>query len=736
MILKFNVNKKMNLTFLNNSFGDSMKKITKLSKVMFALLVLLALPLSDAMSQNFIMETGAATYNATCGGVIKMKNTAGSIVKNNSNPLGTNEVNAVKGVVDWAATTVLPAPQSVQGLWYERMVISGGADKDVATDVYIVGDACATPLTGYALLSTYPFYIVPGQVTETNTFAGTFNYVGTTQTIFPATGDDSYDNLNLEGPGTFTVADDLPTTVNGTLTLPTGNTLAVLGDLYTGDASDLAGATTVNNGGTINVGTGDLTFSGNVTVTDGTLNGGTGDIIINTNSTLALAASTGSVNLGPAEVMTITGAITNAGDGTNLDFDCASIINYNGVQAPQIVLPTIASNPYGILNLSAGEKRGGSGNGNNIEVCANFTLAGGNLDMNTNTGYLHMQSIAGTVTYGAGTGTEEVVGGFRRTTTGAVAATDYTFNNYKTTINFSNLPDAGTYYQLNVRPGVNPNQYVAATDVNRKITASYDVSAMEYTLKVGYLNSENPTYPTVPDGLGESDLKFFEANAANTASEKIAGIGYTRNTVDNLHSLSLGGLLDGSAAVEGTIEKILASTNDLVLRANNTMYSIVDGRWSNPNVWDEGRIPVATDNVEVRTMVYVGIDGAFAGTSGGADNTPTLNTRAEFDDYGTNAAANKITIGNYANATLILGNEDNGATYVHKTAFNGTAFINNNTNLAVAPTLFSIAKGTVAPTDVNGLWLTTFGTNIPVLGTKQLENKGAISNQGIIEIGD
>ncbi len=713
----------------NNSFGDFMKKFTKVSSALLALFVIFSFSLNEVSAQDFIMSTTGATYNATCGGVIKMKSATGQIQRLNSNPLGTDDANAIKGIVDWAAS----AEQSVQALYYEKMMLSGG-NKTIPGGVNIVGEACSPGelFPGYDDFATYPF-VVDDPTGTTNDFTGDFTYSGGPVTVFPLDGDDAYKDLDLTGTGPYTIEDGKTTEVTGTFTAGPSD-LTVEGDLVLNngptDNSTITGNTTIDNGGSIQVGGGDLTFEGNITVDDGTLKGGDGDIIIDDGSTLTLTGNNGKIDLDGGEELIITGTFTNGGNGTNLDLACTSVVTYNGTAANQIVVPTLASNPYGILNLSAGTKRGGTASyGNNIEICGDFSLAGGNLDMVTNTGYLNMQHVAGNVTY---TGDYEVVGKFRRTMDAPVANTAYTFNNVNTKLAYSTV-GTGTYYELDVRPVTNPNQYDGTMDVKRKITANYDVSGVTYGLQLGYLASELPSFTGDAAGLTENDFKFFEATAG--AIEKVAGTGYAHDQATTFHYVSLAGLQNGNAAVgDGTIENIIASGNDIVLRANNTMYSIVDGRWSNPNVWDEGRIPNENDNVELRTMVYVGIDGPFAGTSGGADNTPTLNTQSEFADYGTGYAANKITIGNVQYASLIIGNEDNGATYVHKAKFNGTSFINNNTN-APAGTFPIIAKGSAVKTGFNGLWLTDYGTNPSMFGAQQIENNGTINNQGIIEVG-
>lgn len=753
-----------------------MKNFANLSKALFALFVLLALPISDAMSQEFIMQTGTATYNATCGGVIKMKAVNGKFTNNGGNNLGTvSATNAIDGIVDWAG----PAGQPVQGLWYEKMVISTATDKTIEDGVYITGEACPTPTNGYDF-TTYSFYIA--NTGAENAFSGTFNYVGTgTQTVFPGTGDDSYNNIAF-GTGDYVVPAGT-TTIEGTIELDPAGTLAVNGTFESGAASSLAGNVTVAAGGDFNIGTGLITFDGTLNLTgDGTVNGGAGgltannDVVLNgtgsainvgagnltfndvltlTEGTLAAADNvTGEVNLGAASVTTIgtngdlsfgentqlniTGAITNNGDGTNLLFACSSEVLYNSTTAGQLIMPTLDTHPYGILTLSGADKIGdaAANYADNIAICGNFSLAGGNLQMMTNGGYVHMLTPASTATYAD---LFEVNGGFRRKLTTAGAG-DYTFNNSGTILTLGGAPASGDYYQMTIQKATNPNDYDNTTDVNRKITVDYDLAGITYALQAAYLDSDLGT-------VTEADLKFFEANTI-PESEKIAGTGYTRTnaTGSTFGLLKMSGMVDGTTEVDEIIDKYIKSGNDLVLRANNKLYSIVDGRWSNPNVWDEGRTPVATDNVELRSMVYVGINGPFAGTTGLVDQTNDIdslqNMRPENTLYtGGVAAANEIVIADVAGSALVMGNEDNGGTYVHKTNKTGTSFFNDNTNAPTPSFPLSVAKNTITGTHgFNGLWLTSYVTGntpgIPVLGVAQIQNSGTINNEGVIEVGN
>ncbi len=559
------------------------------------------------------------------------------------------------------------------------------------------------------------------------------------------------------GSGNVTIAND-GTTTHGTLALT--NTAAVT--TGTGNVT-VQGPTTTADNTTITVAAaGGLTFTntlglaGDLFVADGTEAAPLGTLTIATTGA-ATIATTGNLDLGSYSNMIIAGTIANEGVGTNLIFDCTSTANYTaGVQT---IMPTIATNPYGNLTLSGvGLKQSGnvptypSGEQSNISVCKNFSLAGGNLDMykgGTNPGSLVMKDATLNPTYAA---QFEVVGRMQRNwTTGNTA---YTFNNTKTTVVLTGGTAAGgtatDYFAMDVRPGVNPRQFNAETDVNRKIVMDYTSGFIGWSanVQVGYLpNTEKPSFTGTGAGLSIADLKYFEADDGGI--EKLGGTGYgTPNTTDPMSHMSMAGILPGTAPVDNIIEREFTSGHDLVLRANNTMYNIANGRWTNPNSWDEGRVPTAADNVELRYSVYVGIDGGFIGTTGGAsDDTPTENTKSEYNHYGNTdvAAAKRIIIANKLaaagspNPALIIGNEDNPDGYIFRTAVGGVI---DNQNATTASLPWPIAPGTLKSTvnigDIQGIWVTPFviGTKVPGIGAAAITNVGTVNNQGVIEVGE
>lgn len=723
-----------------------------LKSYLITLAVIIGFSFSTAIAQDFVSEGTSSAYNASCKGVIKIKSLTGTFVNNGTAVnMGQGESgNPIDGTVDYGATA---AGQSVFGFYYTRLVLTGG-NKSVNDGVRITGTECATPLAAYPDLANYPYY---EDVTNV-TYAGTFYYVGAgpaTQTIFPqysVTGGqpDNYNVLDLSGGGP---KDILPGDVVGVGTInsdPT-TTLSIAGGLNIGDGpSTFDGLVTLDNpAAEITVNNGDVTFDNNLTVNSGTLAvDGTGDAIVGPTSTLALVGNTSVIDLGPSTDLVITGLITNGGDGTNLDFDCLSTVTYNGTQNPQSILPTIATNAYGNLAMTGGAKRSGLGNGNNLYLCNNLALTGGNLDMYTNNGTLFMTNLAGTATYGGGTGNEEVEGKFNRTTGTAVGA--YTFNNRFTTIDLAADVDNPTSIELNVRPGVNPNNYDGARDLNRKINLTYTGNAGDfaYEMSAGYQYTDRPNW-NAPNT--EASVRMYEADGVGTPDdvEKI-GTGQTptrqaAGSIGNLGYVSLAGILNGTGAVPNGIG-IFASTHDVLLRTGpTTFYTIADGRWTNPNVWDEGTTPTAIDNAELRHSIYVGIDGPFINTTGGTNEVAINNTLKEATVYAGNvAAANQIVIApktGTPSPALIMGNEDNGDGYVFwTTSTTGYSLTNNNLNAPTVAYGSLLAKSTYenVASPFNGVWLTEYvtGAHYPTLKTNKLLNKGTINNDGVIEVGN
>jgi hypothetical protein len=638
------------------------------------------------------------------------------------------------------------------------MALSGDA-KTLPDAIFITGSGCPTPLTGYTNLANYPFYVASG--TGTRTYADTLHFSGTgTQTLWPeanaAGGTNAYNEISLSGGGSKRIASTDTVGVNTKITSVSGTEFSIYGGLKTGTGeSDLNGDIVLNNtNAAVIVGHGNVVFNGNVTDSVGSINSasGSGPVTIGSSSTLTLVGATSVLNFGANDSLKITGIFDNKGPGTNLNFDCTSNVVYNGTQTPQIVVPTLSTNHYGNLSLLGGAKQGGTYTyGHDIYICTNFALGGGNLDMHTNTGTLFMTDTAGTATYAAN---EEVDGAFSRTVDGA--ARSYTYNDKFTILTLGTSASNPTQFKITDRPSTAPNVYDASKDIDRKITLNYTGNSVNFTfgIEAGYLLAEGPGSGAWTAPYTQTGVRFYEGDAQPKIEKVGTGQTYGRQAAagTSLGFVSLAGI--GNTATQNVPNGIglFASNNDLELRTGpTTFYSIADGRWTNPNTWDEGQIPDTASSAEIRTMVYVGIDGPFAGTGNGsgADNTDVNNTKSELSVYPDGYGAQVITIADgFASASvhpsLVVGNEDNGAGYVFKAKATTNPFVNANTTAATG-TIPIGAKSSIASNSIfNGLWITTYVTDnsgytglpgVPAFGAQSIQNVGSINNEGIIEVG-
>ncbi len=761
----------MNLLIFLVLWGNVMKQ-KLLKRLLTAMAVIISLSFSTATAQNFVSEGTSQAYNASCKGVIKMKSATGTFVNTGTTAnLGQGESgNPIDGTVDYGA---IANGQAVPGFYYTRLVLTGG-NKDVADGVRITGTECATPLSAYPDLANYPYY-----ETVTNvSYTGTFYYVGTgpaSQTIYPqyslAGGQpNNYAILDLSGggPKDILAGDEIgASAVNSA----TGTSLSIAGVLNTGTGtSTLAGLVTLDNAAAeFNVGNGDVNFNGNLTVNTGTLAvTGTGDAIIGATSTLNLVGTSSVVNLAANTDLVVTGTFTNGGDGTNLDFDCASNVTYNGTSLQSIV-PTIASNAYGNLIMSASNKQSGTSSyGSNIHLCTNFSLSNGNLDMKnaTTSGTLYMTSVAVNPNYGyalngttvTGTHLEEVYGQFVRTNgtagTTALPNTMLRFNNANTEVTLASAANNPKSMEFGVRVDVMPFNHEPTKDLDRKVNLQYagNTADFTYALKVGYNFNDFPWTATNT----QTTVRMYESDASSTGVEKI-GTGQvpTRGSAVDGSALGYVSIAGIGNAPSGTVPNglgIFESGNDVLLRTGpTTFYTVASGRWTNPNTWDEGAIPQALDDAEIRHSVYVGIDAPFINThyvAGDGDNNSTNNTKSEKDAYPSNvAAANRIEIASgFDKAALIMGNEDNGDGYVFWTTYTGAGYSFTNSN-STAPTVnygsLNLDKSTYNSGSVfNGVWLTEYvGATgptkwYPILRTNNFLNKGTVNNDGVIEVGN
>ncbi|HRT67462.1 MAG TPA: hypothetical protein P5216_01850, partial [Bacteroidota bacterium] len=336
--------------------------------------------------------------------------------------------------------------------------------------------------------------------------------------------------------------------------------------------------------------------------------------------------------------------------------------------------------------------------------------------------------------------------------TGTIATgTAYTLNNAQTQVTFNTSPECSSPYGFAMYSA--PNQvpdnsadFDLTRDLKRNVRIDYcGTAGVLSNLRIGYVASDK-------DGTfagNEGNLRFEEAWGDNTGDrQKVtggAGIATNSNGADPKYvqlitEPTIALKLDAPTDPGGTIYELSRGSNIILTSKTLLFIAVNSGRWTNPNTWDEGAIPSSTDNTELRTLVYAGIKGPAYGT-------PALNNEtAELSKYPDGQIANSITIPTgFTNASLIVGNEDNGDGYNMHTALSGTvggiaagvynynATANNGNwnDKNTAPGLGNTVNGLFISSIKNSAY-----TNNPVIfGTAQIINAGTISNYQVIEIG-
>ena len=702
-------------------------------------LIIVAMNVLVVSAQTFTNNTGG-TYTADCQAVVRIKSNTGSFA-------GTAQLGLtvpIQGTVDWASTT---GGQAVQALHYTNLFLSGGT-KTIPDGVFVGGSGCPTPLPGYtALTGGVGYYTTSGD----RTYAGTFHYEGTSaQTIYAENGasasSNRYNNLDLSGSAKSTTA---PTILEGLLAVQSTATLTTNADFTVGEGASTAdGNITAASGNFQTTGTGTFTMSSGKTfdVTGGTLSlNSSGNFT--ENGTLAVGAS-GSLAMGLNSYLDIAGTFTNADvEHDNMTFDATSTVAYtgSGAQTLQFTSDIATNNNYGKLVFSGAGTKTANGD---VHTRSNVSVAGGPIVMGTDcvTGFSFYTdgAIGNKISYISQNNNEYIQGKVVLRGT-ILAGTAYTFNNAQTQVTFSALPT--TYFSLNVLPGLTPDKsadFDITRDLKRCVTIDYDGTAGNIsTLRIGYVAGDKDATFTG----NEANLHFEEAwgDAAGERQKVSGGAGIATNSngadprfvqlvTDQAKGLKLSGVTGGGSIYE------LSKGSSIILTSKPMLFIAVNsGRWTNPNTWDEGAYPSSTDNAEIRTLVYAGIAGPAYGTVDIGNTTP------ENSIYNTNPIANSITIATgYVNASLIVGNEDNGDGYNLHTAITGTSgginagLYNSNATTNVGD--WNLKTTTPGTNTVNGLYISNLKngsyTASPVIfGTAQITNTGTITNYQVIEIG-
>lgn len=729
------------------------KRFTQITLMALAMMILVG---EVALSQNFTNNAGG-TYTAECEAVIKIKSASG--VFDGGAILGEPGA-PIAGTVDWAAT----APQIVQARDYTNLFMSGGT-KSVQGGVVLWGNGCASPLPDYLALDVTNF-VGFFATSDARTYAGVFEYAGlATQKIFAeGTAGGTYQDLVLSGTGQKLIVSGEDVSLDGDFTMEASNTggLDVAGTLAAGiNMEQDAAAPITIDGGSVTTGSGTNDFAGSIGITadgdlfnsisagnnySGAVNVADGSFNIDAAGTntsieaagsLTLSALAGEINMTNESDLNIAGAFVNsipAGGRTNMNFSAASTVTYAGAGAQGLVAAD-ATNKYGNLVFTGAGTKTADGD-NYVQDGSTVAVAGGPIDMTTGPYVFDVDVTSGnSISYASPDNDEYIRGSVRLSGTLDPAET-YVMNNAQTQVGFLTVP---TDFTLDVLPQTAPdltNNFNAATDVNRRVTLGFTggPAALDL-LRVGYTSLD--VAPTVV----EDDLRFAEGYNASQDYQKItggSGVATNGGAADpRFVDLASTGGIDLIAAGPGTTQEI-GDASQIILTSTPLIYiADTDGRWTNPNTWDEGAVPPTNSNTEIHALVYVGIKGPAFGTDS------TGNTIPEITHYGNNVVAtNSIKIVAGDNHALIIGNEDNGAGYLFHTALSGqlaginAGFVNEN-----AGTVSGDWDNKNIDPNTNtlyGLWvqqLEGLNINVPAFGTAQILNTGAIRNGALIELG-
>ncbi|MGQ9819928.1 MAG: beta strand repeat-containing protein [Candidatus Kapaibacteriales bacterium] len=693
--------------------GDMPRIQTKI-RTLLAVVLVLAFALSELLAQDFTNNTGGTYQVGPNGGTIRMRSSGGQF--NGTAPYGT-ATNPVPGTVIWYCDQ--PMNVGVGGpYYYTNLGTNGSGTKTFKTSAYILGN-----------------YTPQGGNRDYSTHAVTINYIGTSgsQTIAGEnnTNGTGYYSLVLSGASTKEIATGSTVLVTNYFDLDnTSGALTNNGTMNLNNTQASNAAANITNNGTWNFnGSGTFTsaadFTNNATgAGGGVFVSGSGAVTFNN-----FTNTDGAFNIAANSTVYMNGSFTRTSG--NISFDCASNFHYSG--GAQTILGNNATYfpSYGNLFLAGtGDKTAGG----DVSVCNNLTVSR-EVDMapGANDYILTMLNTNGnaSATYNNNV---EVRGKFRWQN--LTAGTQYTFNNANTQVTFSAVP---TWFQLDIRQQTNPtnlNNFNVQTDVRRAITANFNGTGTISALNISYESTD----------LGgsfngnENIMRYAEGYSSTANHQKLirSGATYTRNISVNPRTIAYaGGSGPGISLISsgggGTVYELSDGSNIVLTTVPITIVSVTNGRWTNPGTWDIGAVPTANDDVEIRHVVWTGIDQAVFGGSAWTDDEVDGSNNGD-----AGAAANRITIANVSGATLVIGNQDatmGNAERIFRTrlvAASGAqtpGIFNLNTNANTGD-----GDGTSA-TGLNGIWVRTPGQFTPVLGTLQLTNQGSIMNRSILEIG-
>ncbi len=555
---------------------------------------------------NAVFQNEAPVAQVINDGVIEMAALGNRFA--GTRALGATQASRIGGTVLWSAQQ---DAQRVHLGWYTNLHLSGGTK--LVTDSVFVGAE---------------YQIASG--TGTRTYEGTFFYDGDQQQrVLPEHGTNAYLNLVLlngaSGQGKFLTNDTA--TVRGFFLNHASNiggfsinsagvldlrgrsrsesAMAIIGNgsaiLVVHPAAWLQIANnsrlTIDNSGHLLVAS---TFQPAALVIDS-------GSIVRINST----GTAGRFSLLGTAAMDVAGTYLNTAPSLlNAIYECGTTVRYISNADGQTIQAT-ASEPdhrYGKLETRGGDK---VANGD-VHVGCGLVINTGTTPHRIRMGDYaltvhHSDSALTPIAYDSQFADcqsgSEVVGLFRHQGLHSriVGSQPLVFNNRFTTLSFTDTTGMPSSITLSVLPATSPNNYDAATDVQRKITVGYGpsngVPAWVARVRAAFRVDETRQLSGLASIRG---LRTY--NSPRTTAPNRIGSGYSRNLDTNCQYLWVeansitptgsNGLLDGS---------------DLLLRAApSRVISVRDGRWSNPQTWIDQSEPLPYDTAVVLHNVWVG----------------------------------------------------------------------------------------------------------------------------------
>ncbi len=605
--------------------------------------------------------------------------------------LGQDPTWRVPGMVRYAGA--FPGTQLVQRRYYTNLEMADSAAKWIPDSVF-VGSRYTIFLSGPRTYNGTFFYdgTQPQDIMQEKELSGTVN---------------RYNNMTLlHGPKH--VRSGYEVRMDGIFINDTASPLFVEGDFTWGSNSYVHAPVTVWAGGRQTTGWGVTHLRADVEVQNGLFLVADDADTVTVFPTYTLRVvndPSATFAMGMNTHLLVLGDYRNQyGPLTNATFHESSLVNYAGLQDPQIMQATAASNPYGHLRTAHTVK---NANGD-VYVASTLSVNDTNVVM-----IPHVMSLTlGNASY---TNNAEVIGAFRRVLTGGETSTAYVYNNAETHARFVNLPSQLT---MDVRPQTRPNDYDNTTDIFRKITVTHD-GPWKATIRVGYKAEDIPNTwaPTTAERL----VKMYNAYPApNEYSIKLTPTvppTYERRPLDQSTGIAYVELFGIES--QGPDNLRLDHGNDLLLRASrDVLRAVASGRWSNPFTWDEAREPEPEDRVV--------IDG-FTVHTGYVRANDNYAIREAWPD----SMALQVNIGDKPNSALLFGYESPDTWNSFSLVPNAAV---NLVSARIAPTIVQADVLDQSAADIDGGLIVYRGSNFLTPNLMLLPGATAV-NAGTLLVG-